>query len=263
MTLGLRHAWARYPNAADWALRDVDLEFAEGAHSAILGPNGAGKSTLLRVLAGLMACDRGAAHVDGREIGSWQRRELARRMAFVSSAEESGFPTRVREYVGLGRNPYIGAFSPPSDADRAVVESALARTDLVSLADRFVTNLSAGELQRARVARALAQEPDILLLDEPTAHLDIGHELSVFELLTQLIDELSLTVVSVTHNINMASRFAERIVLVREGTVVADGGPERVLTPEHLGAAFDWPVRTIAAEGLGSVAVPVGRDMVE
>lgn len=259
MSLGLRDVSVRYPGASSWAMRDVSLEFEAGVHSAVLGPNGAGKSTLLRVLAGLLPCDSGQAHVDGRASGDWPRRELARRMAFVSSTEEEAFPVRVREYVGLGRNPYLGSFSPPGESDRAVVASALARTDLEGLADRYVTNLSAGELQRARVARALAQEPAILLLDEPTAHLDIGHEYAVFALLTELVEELSLTIVSVTHNINMASRFASRVVLMRDGMVVADGLPATVLTPEHLGTAYAWPVRTVNADGLGCVAVPVRR----
>lgn len=259
MSLALERAWLRYPNAADWAIRDVTLDFDAGVHSAVLGPNGAGKSTLLRALAGLLPCDRGEAFVKGRSSRDWPRRELARQMAFVSSVEEGAFAVRVREYVGLGRNPYLGAFAPPSEEDEAVVESALARTDMSGLADRYVTKLSAGELQRARVARALAQQPEILLLDEPTAHLDIGHEYAVFELLSQLVEDLSLTIVSITHNINMASRFASRVVLLREGAVVADGGPRDVLTAEHLGEAFAWPVRTVAREGLGCVAVPVAR----
>lgn len=261
MRLGLTQAWLRYPGAAGWAMRDVSLEFGAGAHSAVLGPNGAGKSTLLRALAGLLSCDRGGAHVDGRDSREWPRRELARHMAFVSSTEEGAFPVRVRDYVALGRNPYLGSFSPPGEKDRAIVDSALGRTDLGALADRYVTNLSAGELQRARVARALAQEPDILLLDEPTAHLDIGHEYAVFDLLAQLVKELSLTIVSITHNINMASRFASRVVLMREGEIVADGRPETVLTPQHLGDAFAWPVRTVSEAGLGFVAVPVAREV--
>jgi iron complex transport system ATP-binding protein len=259
MDLGLRlsGAWLRYAGATEWAMRDVTLEFTPGVHSAVLGPNGAGKSTLLRALAGLLDCDRGEAYIDGRESADWPRRELARRMAFVSSTEEGVFPVRVREYVGLGRNPYLGSFSPPGEEDRAVVTSALERTDMRRFAERYVTNLSAGELQRARVARALAQEPAIMLLDEPTAHLDIGHEYAVFELLSQLVVELSLTIVCVTHNINMASRFASRVVLMRAGAVVADGQPEAVLTPEHLGTAYDWPVHTVRPEGLGCVALPV------
>jgi iron complex transport system ATP-binding protein len=247
----------RYPNAEEMAVHDVSLEFAPGAHTAILGPNGAGKSTLLRVLAGLQPCDRGTASLAGREIGDWSRRDLARRMALVSSAEEAGFPVRVADYVALGRNPYLGALDAPGPEDRRVVDSALERTDLSALGRRYVTQLSAGELQRARVARALAQQPEVLLLDEPTAHLDLGHEFAVFELLSQLIDELSLTIISVTHNINMASRFCSRLVLLRGGSVVADGAPAAVLTPAHLGAAYAWPVEVISTGGLGSVALPV------
>jgi iron complex transport system ATP-binding protein len=139
------------------------------------------------------------------------------------------------------------------------VTQALERTDLIFLADRYVGSLSAGELQRARLARALAQQSEILLLDEPTAHLDLGHELVAFELLAQLADELSLTIVSVTHNLNMASRFCGRVVLIAGGRVVADGPPEFVLTPENLTRAFEWPVETLAQPGLGIVALPVSR----
>ena len=259
MTLRLAGVSVTYPGSRTAALGGVDLAFEPGTHTAILGPNGAGKSTLLRVLAGLLACDTGSATLDGQNARDWPRREFARRLAFVSSAEESAFPTRVRDYVALGRNPYLDGWRAPSSEDRGAVTQALERTDLSLLADRYVGSLSAGELQRARLARALAQQPEILLLDEPTAHLDLGHELAAFELLTQLAGKLSLTVVSVTHNLNMASRFCGRLVLVAGGRIVADGPPESVLTSENLARAFEWPVQTLAQPGLGIVALPVSR----
>jgi iron complex transport system ATP-binding protein len=246
-----------YPESADPAVQQIDLTFEAGTHTAILGPNGAGKSTILRALGGLMPCDPGEAVLDGMEARSWPRREFARRVAFVSSAEESAFPVRVREYVALGRNPYIDGWRGPSGADREAVSVALGRADLEGLATRYLGSLSAGELQRARIARALAQEPDIMLLDEPTAHLDLGHEFAAFALLTHLVTQLSLTVISVTHNLNMASRFCGRIVLIADGRVLADGTPGDVLTPEYLARAFDWPVETMVRPGLGIVAVPV------
>jgi len=259
MTLQVAGVSVTYAGNQTRALDTVDLVFEPGTHTAILGPNGAGKSTLLRVLAGLVACDEGTASLDGQLSDDWPRREFARRIAFVSSAEESAFPTRVRDYVTLGRNPYLTGWGAPSPEDQRIVSLALERTDLLLLSDRYIGSLSAGELQRARLARALAQEPEILLLDEPTAHLDLGHELAAFELLAQLVVDLSLTIVSVTHNLNMASRFCGRVVLITGGRVVADGQPEAVLTPGNLARAFEWPVDTIAAPGLGIVALPVSR----
>ncbi len=259
MTLQLAGVSVTYPGSDTPALDAVDLVFEPGTHTAILGPNGAGKSTLLRVLAGLIACDEGEARLDGTNSRSWPRRNFARQLAFVSSAEESPFPTRVRDYVALGRNPYLDGWRAPSTEDQEIVNLALERTDLLQLADRYVGNLSAGELQRARMARALAQQSAILLLDEPTAHLDLGHEFVAFELLAELSTTLSLTIVSVTHNLNMASRFCSRVVLITGGRIVADGSPESVLTPENLARAFEWPVETLVQAGLGIVALPVSR----
>lgn len=259
MILQLNGASVTYPGNEAPALTGIDLEFEAGTHTAILGPNGAGKSTLLRVLAGLVSCDRGVAKLDGRNARSWPRRDFARRVAFVSSAEESAFPIRVCDYVALGRNPYLDGWRAPTAADRYAVNVALARTDLESLGNRYVGSLSAGELQRARIARALAQRPAILLLDEPTAHLDLGHEFAAFELLAQLVTEQSITIVSITHNLNMASRFCGRVILITGGRVVADGPPERVLTPDNLARAFNWPVETLVEPELGIVALPVSR----
>jgi iron complex transport system ATP-binding protein len=259
VTLELAGVSVTYPGCEAPALDDIDLVFKPGTHTAILGPNGAGKSTLLRVLAGLVACDEGNANLEGQPSNAWSRRDFARRVAFVSSAEESPFPVRVRDYVMLGRNPYLDGWRSPSEADGGTVSLALQRTDLTFLADRYVGSLSAGELQRARIARALAQESSILLLDEPTAHLDVGHEFAAFELLAQLVTKLSLMIVSVTHNMNMASRFCDRVVLITGGRVVADGDPESVLTSGNLARAFDWPVETLHQPGLGILAVPVSR----
>jgi iron complex transport system ATP-binding protein len=177
----------------------------------------------------------------------------------VSSAEESAFPVRVGDYVALGRNPYLAGWRALSDVDREVVSIAIGRSGLTDFESRFMSSLSAGEMQRARIGRALAQDPEILLLDEPTAHLDLGHEFAAFELLAELSAELELTVISVTHNVNMASRFCGRVVLMSEGCVVADGAPVEVLREDSLAAAFRWPVETVTGPGLGIVAVPVRR----
>jgi iron complex transport system ATP-binding protein len=259
MSLALTNVSIAYPGASRKAVKDLSLSFESGAHTAILGPNGAGKTTVLKALAGLLECESGAAMLDGTNTREWPRRAFAKKVAFVSSAEESAFPIRVRDYVALGRNPYLDGWRALSTTDRDVVESALTRADLVDFEARFTSSLSAGEMQRARIGRALAQDPEILLLDEPTAHLDLGHGFAAFQLLAELSAALSLTTISVTHNVNMASRFCSRIVLMSEGCVVADGVPTEVLSADRLSAAFRWPVETVSGPGLGVVAVPVRR----
>jgi iron complex transport system ATP-binding protein len=252
----LEDVWFRYHGAAEPTLRAVELRFATGVHTAVVGPNGAGKSTLLRVMLGRLNPERGRAWFDGRPAAEWPRRRLARRVAVVGQEALPDFPISVREYVELGRHPYLPAWAPLRERDREVVEGALRRTELDDLSDRDVSHLSAGELQRAKIARALAQEPEVLVLDEPTAHLDLGHEMQVFELIRELIVEKRLTAVSVTHNLNLAGRFATSIVLLAGGRVAAVGSAETVLVPELIQAAFGWPVTVTAVRGGGRQVVP-------
>ena len=167
------------------------------------------------------------------------------------------FPFTVREMVEMGRNPYVGSWRSLSADDEAVIERALERTDLLGLADRTVSNLSGGELQRVKVARALAQTPATLLLDEPTAHLDLGHEMEIFSLLRQLTEDEEFTVITITHNMNLASRFADHVVLLDGGHVLAAGSPREVLEPERLKKAFGWPVRVEDQGSLGLQIVPL------
>jgi len=246
----------QYAGAASPALIDASLGFEPGVHTAILGPNGAGKSTLLRVLLGLIRPDAGEVRFEGRPTSEWTRREMARRTALVSAGEEFAFPVTVRELVAMGRTPHLGSWRAERPLDREVVRQALHDVDLLDLARRSVSTLSAGELQRARLARALAQESDHLLLDEPTAHLDLGHELATFERIEQLTQEKQLTTITVTHNLNLASRFSDRVVLLSSGRVTAAGEPREVLVAERIEEAFGCPVEVRDLAELGVLAVP-------
>lgn len=246
----------RYPGADRPAVHEASLEFEPGVHTSVLGPNGAGKSTLLRALLGLILPESGEVCFEGRTVSEWPRRQMARRTALVATGEEFAFPLSVRELVCMGRTPHLGAWRSERQMDRQVVQQALVDVELADLAERQVATLSAGELQRARIARALAQEPDHLLLDEPTAHLDLGHELATFERIAQLTKEKSLTTITVTHNLNLASRFSDRVVLLSGGRVTAVGAPRDVLVAEHIEEAYGCPVEVRDLGDLGILAVP-------
>jgi len=251
----LSGVWFRYPERDAPVLEAIDIQFEPGVHSAVVGPNGAGKSTLLRVMMGRLAPVRGEARFDGRILAQWSRRDLARRVAVVGQEMAPEFPLTVREFVELGRHPYLPAWAPLRAHDREVAEAAMERAELSDLAARDVSRLSAGELQRAKIARALAQEPRVFVLDEPTAHLDLGHEMQVFELLSELIGEEGLTAISVTHNLNLAGRFAAHVVLLSEGRVAAAGPGGSVLVPELIEPAFGWPVR-VQEDATGRQVIP-------
>ncbi len=231
----------RYPGAARDALAGVDLEVPRGAFYGVIGPNGCGKTTLLRLLLGALAPDRGQVRYDGRPLAEWSRRELARRVGVVPQSEELVFPLTVRELVAMGRYPHLGPWRTEGGADRAAVDRALDTCDITGLAARAVGTLSGGERQRARVARALAQEPEVLVLDEPTASLDVSHEMGIFELVRRLADD-GVTVLMVTHNLNVAARFADRLLLLDRGRAAARGTADDVLRPDILESVYHWPL---------------------
>ncbi|HEX2168198.1 MAG TPA: ABC transporter ATP-binding protein [Longimicrobiales bacterium] len=247
----------RYPHGDRDAVAAVDLDVAPGEMLALLGPNGSGKSTLLRLLLGALGPDAGDVSLFGRALGEWRREDVAREVGVVTQAEEMAFPLTVRELVAMGRYPHLGAWRREGSADRAAIARALDRCGLTGLVNRSVLELSGGERQRARVARALAQEPRTLLLDEPTASLDIAHEMSLFELLAELRND-GVTIVIVTHNLNIAARYADRLVLLDHGRVAAAGVPDRVLTREIIEAVYHWPV-TIGREDGAPQVVPQRR----
>jgi len=241
MILRAGNVVVRYPGAAAPALDGVDLEVHPARLEALVGPNGSGKTTLIRALLGLLRPARGQLTLDGKPVAAWRPAELARVVGVVTQREELVFAWRVDEFVMFGRYARLGPLAPPTREDRAAVERALDRCDVLDLRERRVDTLSGGEWQRVRIARALAQEPRILVLDEPSAALDVGHEMEVFELVRHLVDQ-GLAGLVVTHHLNLAARFADHLTLLRRGQVAAVGTPEAVLRPELLTAVFQWPI---------------------
>jgi iron complex transport system ATP-binding protein len=239
--LETRAVTARYRGAERPALDRVSCAVAEAQLVAVVGPNGSGKTTLVRVITGLLASEQGAVLIQGRPVSEWRRSALARVLGVVSQREEVVFPLRVDETVMLGRYARLGALAAPSAGDRAAVQAALQRCDVAHLLDRSVDSLSGGEWQRVRIARALVGEPRALVLDEPTASLDVRHEMELFELIRQLV-EGGLAGLVITHHLNLAARFADRMVLLNGGAVVAEGTPREVLQRETLSRVFEWPV---------------------
>ena len=241
MILAARALAVRYPGASARALDEVSLEIAPGRLVAVAGPNGSGKTTLVRALLGHVALEAGDALLNDKPVRRWPAGALARAVGVVTQREEIVFPLSVWQTVLLGRYPHLGPFSAEGAADRAAISAALRRCDVTSLAERRVDTLSGGEWQRVRVARALAQEPSILVLDEPTASLDVRHEMELFELVRALVDD-GLAGLVITHQLNLAARFADRIVLLAGGRVVGDGPPDAVFRPELLARVFEWPL---------------------
>jgi len=221
---------------------EVTLEVARGEWVALIGPNGAGKTTLLKAIAGLVR-HRGSVVLDGVPAASLGRAERARRIALVPQEPETPPWLTVAEYVLLGRTPHLGPLAREGAADRNIAGRALTRLDLAMFAGRTLGTLSGGERQRAVVARALAQEAPIVVLDEPTAALDIGHQQQALELLDALRSAEGLTVVAAMHDLTLAAQYADRVVLLDRGRLVADGTPVEVLTEallaQHYGVAVD------------------------
>jgi iron complex transport system ATP-binding protein len=239
--LETREVTARYRGAKQPALDRVSCGVSEAQLVAVVGPNGSGKTTLVRVITGLLAAEQGTVLIQSRPVAAWRRAALARVLGVVSQREEVVFPLRVDETVMLGRYARLGALAAPSADDRAAVQSALERCDVAHLLDRSVDSLSGGEWQRVRLARALVGEPRALVLDEPTASLDVRHEMELFELIRHLV-EGGLAGLVITHHLNLAARFADRMVLLSGGAVIAEGTPREVLQGETLSRVFEWPV---------------------
>lgn len=231
----------RYPGVDQPALADVSLAVAEGELLAVVGPNGSGKTTLLRALLGTLPLQQGGVTLLGRPLAGWAPADLARVVGVVTQREETLFPLSVVDTVSLGRYAHLGPLAALSETDRRVVQEAMARADVTALAQRGSDELSGGEWQRVRIARALAQEPRLLVLDEPTASLDVRHEMEVFELARRLAGQGMATLL-VTHHLNLAARYADRMLLLHGGRPVAVGPPQTVLTGDIVARVFDWPV---------------------
>lgn len=231
------------------ALEGVDLEIQDREMVALVGPNGAGKSTLMRALAGLTPA-QGEVELDGQPLARIPRKELARTLALVPQTTVYAFPYSVEEVVQMGRFPYQSGLGLDQEKHREVVEECLTATGTLELRARRIHELSGGEQQRVRLAQALAQRSRYLLLDEPTAHLDLAFQIEVLRLLQRLNQEQGLTVVVSLHDLNLAAGFCSRIVMLRQGRLVAHGTPQEVLTAERIEAVFGVPVEVLVADDL-------------
>lgn len=253
-----RDVHVRYTRQQRDALAGVTLEAPGGTMTAVVGPNGSGKSTLVRALLG-RAPSHGAIRIDGSDVRSLPRKEVARRVAVVTQREEPAFPMNVRDYVALGRLPHRGAWGRDTAEDRAAVDRAVVEAGVADLDQRSVDALSGGEWQRVRFARALAQGGEAFVADEPTTFLDVAHEMAVFELLGRLA-RAGKAVLLVSHQLNLVARFADRLVLLDRGTVAAAGTVDDVMRADVLERVYGWPVVVTRDPAVGAPAlVPLRR----
>jgi iron complex transport system ATP-binding protein len=219
-------------------LQNVSLEVKRGEFLTLVGPNGSGKSTLLKLLDRIYLPDAGSIRLEGKALSGYARPDLARKIAYVPQDRDTAFPFTVEEIVLMGRAPHAGGAMFESPHDRDIARHMMELTDIAHLASHPITNLSGGERQRAFIARALAQQPLVLLLDEPTAHLDIAHQVEIFRLLRSLSIDSGLTVVSVSHDLNLAAMYSDRIAMLLCGALTAIGTPPAVLTVDRIREVF-------------------------
>jgi iron complex transport system ATP-binding protein len=251
---------AGYPASEALVLQRLTLEIGEREVVALVGPNGSGKSTLLRALGRVLKPRGGVLYLEGKAMREWPTREVARRLALLPQGPTLAADLVVRELVTLGRSPHQGLLGLPTRKDEDAVRWAIRETGIAHLAGRRVSELSGGERQRAWLAMALAQQPQVLLLDEPTTFLDLNHQLEVLDLIRYLNKEHGLTVVMVLHDLNQAARYAGRVVVLKQGDIYADGTPQEVLTSETLREVFGVQAQVLAGpEGVDLVIVPMGR----
>jgi len=226
-------------------LRDVSLTACQGQLLCILGPNGSGKTTLLRCLLGQLEPVRGNVALNSKPVRHYRPRELARTLGYVPQFPKSAFGFTARQIVLMGRLAHSGPLGLAGANDREVVRLAMQMTDTVDLAERTLDELSGGEAQRVMIARALAQQPSVMLLDEPTSHLDVRHQMTIYRMMGRLAHDWQMAVVCVSHDVNLAGRFGDQLVLIKDGAVRAAGTPEDVIRPDVLSDAYDVEIELI------------------
>ena len=251
--IALRGVVVRYPRASGAAVDGISLTAAAGAITAVVGPNGSGKSTLVRAILRRVAFT-GEIVIAGTNVRDLAPRDLARHVAVVPQRESPAFPMPVRELVALGRYPHARGIASWSRDDGGAVERALRDAGVADLADRSSDDLSGGEWQRARIARALAQDAAALVLDEPTTFLDVAHEMAVFELLHRLARG-GAAILLVSHQLNLVARFADRMVLLHHGRVAAVGTPSDVMRGDILERVYEWPLVVTRDPAIGAPAL--------
>ena len=237
-------------------LHSLDLEVAAGEWVSLIGPNGAGKTTVLRAIARLARFE-GEVRIGGRVTATLGQRELARQVAMLPQEPQTPDGMTVAQYVLLGRSPYLGYLGKESARDRRIVSGVLERLSLAEFASRPLGHLSGGERQRAAIARALAQQAPVLLIDEPTTSLDVGRQQAVLELIDEVRREQGLTVVAAMHELTLAGQYAERLALLVAGRLVAIGAPREILTERTIAEHYQANVRVVSMNGSGSAVIPV------
>ena len=229
----VRYAYGRTP-----VLQDITFSVTPGDFFIIIGPNGSGKTTLMKLISGIKPSHGGRLKILGRSIRSYNRRVLARQIAFVPQSVPIDFPFTVKEVVSMGRSPYQGMLGLENKDDIEKTRQAIAFTGMTHLAERKMNQLSGGECQRAFIARAICQEPSVLLLDEPTASLDLSHQIRIMDLMEKLKVEKQITIVMVSHDVNLAAMYGSRLLLLDKGRIAEIGTPREVLTYQHLEESY-------------------------
>ncbi len=236
-------------------LDDTNLHIAKGEFVGVMGPNGAGKSTMLRLMSKVLTPSQGQVWVDGNPLEEISVQDLARKMAVLPAETFLAYDFTVEEVVRMGRAPHLGFFSDGGPRDADIVEEALTAVGIENLRGRNIHSLSSGERQRVFLAQALAQEPQIFLLDEPTVHLDIQHQLQTFRILKEWNQKRGMTIVVISHDLNIAGQFCSRLVMLHEGAVVVDGPPKEVLTEQHIRRVYEIHAQVMAHPKTGLPAI--------
>jgi iron complex transport system ATP-binding protein len=226
----------------EWVLQEVSFRVEKGEFVGVIGPNGSGKTTLLKILYRLLAPQKGEILFELVSMKKMDRRDIAKRIAVVAQETQLLFPFSVVETVLMGRSPYLGHLMFESEKDLEIARKAMEWTKILSFSDRLVEELSGGERKRVFIARALAQEPEVILLDEPTANLDIQHQIDFLDLILTLNRERGLTIVMASHDMNIASEFCDRLVLLQGGRIFQTGTPEEVITKENIESVYGCEV---------------------
>lgn len=230
-------------------IRGLTISAEQGSFLGILGPNGSGKTTLVKLMTGVLKPSSGLIEIVGEPIEQWNPRRMARTVAVVPQATHVAFPFTALEIVLMGRAPHLGGLAIEGQQDLEIARTAMEMTVVWEFRRRTMQELSGGEAQRVIVARALAQKPRILLLDEPTVHLDIKHQIAVMQLLRELNRNEEMTVIIVSHDLNLIARYTDRVVLLKQGTVHADGTPAEVFTADNIRAVYEANVEILSVQG--------------
>ncbi|HEX2868624.1 MAG TPA: ABC transporter ATP-binding protein [Ignavibacteriales bacterium] len=238
-------------------LKNIHLRIEGGEFISVLGPNGSGKSTLLKIISGLLKYSQGKISLEGENYRNISRKALARAIAFVPQSSLTIFPFSIYEIVMMGRTPYLNMFGYENKEDRRLVNEAIEMVDIQHLKHKGINEVSGGEAQRAFIARAIVQNPKLILLDEPNSHLDIKHQLSIFNLIKKLNEEKGLSVLSVSHDLNLAGFYSSRVILMKEGRILEDDRTDRILTKDNIYRVFGVHSETVTDERSRKVNVVV------